>query len=39
MHSHEGNFTVSAQSIILYHKYENYTFEIIAMSLRGHWVK
>ena len=34
-----GNkFTVSAQTIIVYYKFENYSFEIIAISTRGQWV-
>ena len=38
-HSLGSNFTVSAQTSILYNEFENYSFAIIATSRRGQWVK
>ena len=38
-HSFESNFTASAQAAILYSKFENNTFQIIATCPRGQWVK
>ena len=37
-HSSENNFTVNAQTSILYIEFENCTFKIIAKSYRGQWV-
>ena len=38
-HSPENNFTAIVQSIILYNKFENYTFKIIVTFPRGQWVE
>ena len=37
-HSPENNFTLNGQATILYNEYDDYTFKIMAMSLRGEWV-
>ena len=38
-HSTESNFAMSAQAMILYNEFGNYTFKIIATSHRGQWVE
>ena len=37
-HSPECNFTASAKTTILYHEYENYTFEVAVPSLISKWI-
>ena len=38
-HLPEGNFTASAEAIILYNEYENSTFKITTTSPRDKWVE
>ena len=38
-HSFKGNFTGNMQDINPWYEFESYKFEIIAISLRGQWVK
>ena len=35
----KSNFAVSAEATTVYNGFESYTFEIIAVSSRGQWVK